>query len=95
MNKTIKALKTEIETIKKSQKETTLELDNLGKRSQVIDASITNRIEEIEERISDAKDTIENIDTTVKENAEIKKLQNQNISSKILNYHRQRKQGIP
>jgi hypothetical protein len=39
-----------------------------------MDASITNRIQEIEERISGAKDTVENIDTTVKENAKCKKL---------------------
>jgi mRNA-degrading endonuclease YafQ of YafQ-DinJ toxin-antitoxin module len=57
MNKIIQDLKTEIETIKKSQRDTTLELENLGKRSRVIDASITNRIQEIEERISDAEDT--------------------------------------
>jgi len=56
----------EIETIKKSQRETTLEIENLGKRSEVIDASITNRIQEIEERISGGKDTVENFDTTVK-----------------------------
>jgi cell fate (sporulation/competence/biofilm development) regulator YmcA (YheA/YmcA/DUF963 family) len=59
----------EIETIKKSQR-TTLEIENLGKRSGAIDTSITNRIQEIEERISGAEDTIENIDTTVKENAQ-------------------------
>ena len=58
----------ELETTKKSQKETTLELENLGKRSGVIDASITNRIQEIEERISGTEDTLENIDITVKEN---------------------------
>jgi uncharacterized coiled-coil protein SlyX len=69
----------ELETIKKSQRKTTLELENLGKRSGVIDASITNRIQEIEERISGAEDTIENIDTTVKENAKNKKLLIQNI----------------
>jgi predicted nucleic acid-binding Zn-ribbon protein len=69
LNKTIQDLKMEIETIKKSQRGTTLELENLGKRSGVIDASITNRIQETEERISGAEDTIENIDTTVKENA--------------------------
>jgi hypothetical protein len=50
-----------------------LEIGNLGKRSGVIDASIANRIQEIEERISGAEDTIENIDTTVKENAKCKK----------------------
>jgi hypothetical protein len=59
----------EIETIKKSQRETTLKIENLGKRSGVIDASTTNKIQEIEERISGAEDTIENIDTTLKENA--------------------------
>ena len=69
----------ELETIKKSQRETTLELENLGKRSGVIDASITNRIQEIEERIWGAEDTIENIDKTVKENAKSKKLLTQNI----------------
>ena len=69
----------ELETIKKSQSETTLEIENLGKSSGVIDASITNRIQEIEEGISGAEDTIENIDTTVKENAKSKKLLTQNI----------------
>ena len=37
-------------------------LGNLGKRSGVIYASITNRIQEIEDRISGAEDTIENTD---------------------------------
>jgi uncharacterized coiled-coil protein SlyX len=78
-NKTIQDLKLELETIKKSQRETTLELENQGKRSGVIDASITNRIQELEERISGAEDTIENMDTTVKENAQSKKLLTQNI----------------
>ena len=53
----------EIETLKKSQREKTLVIENLGKRSRIIDASITNRIQEIEERISGAEDAIENIDT--------------------------------
>ena len=73
MNKTIQDLKMEMETIKKSQRETTLERENLGKNSGLIDASITNRIQEIEERISGAEDTIENIDTTIKENAKCKR----------------------
>ena len=72
MNKTIQYLKIEIETIKKSQRETTLVIENLGKRSVVIDGSITNTIQEIEEKILGAEDTIENIDTTVKENAKCK-----------------------
>ena len=79
MNKTIQDLKMELETIKKSQRETTLELENIGKKLGAIDASITNRIQEIEERISGTEDTIENIDTIVKENAKCKKLLIQNI----------------
>jgi predicted nucleic acid-binding Zn-ribbon protein len=51
LNKTIQDLKMEIERIKKSQRETTLEIENLGERSGIIGASITNRIQEIEERI--------------------------------------------
>jgi uncharacterized protein YlxW (UPF0749 family) len=39
LNKTIQDLKMEIETIKKSQMETTLEVENLGKRWGIIDAS--------------------------------------------------------
>jgi hypothetical protein len=55
--------------------------DNLGERKlrkeiRTIDASITNRIQEIEERISSTKDTIENMDTAVKENAKCKKAPN-------------------
>jgi hypothetical protein len=60
--------------IKKSQRETTLQIENLGKRLGVIDARITNRVQKIEERISGVVDTIENIDKTVKENAKCKKL---------------------
>jgi hypothetical protein len=44
LNKTFHDLKMEIETIKKSQRDTILEIENLGKRSGAIDASITNRI---------------------------------------------------
>ena len=45
----------EVKTIKKSQRETTLEIENLGKKSGAIDANITNRIQEVEERISCAQ----------------------------------------
>jgi predicted transcriptional regulator len=65
----------EIETLKKIQSETTLEMENLGKRARVTEASITNNeIQEIKERISSIKYTIEDIDTTVKENTKSKKL---------------------
>jgi predicted nucleic acid-binding Zn-ribbon protein len=79
LNKTIQDLKMQLETIKKSQTETTLEIENLGKKSGAIDASITNRIQEIEERISGAEDSIENIDTTIKDNAKCKNILIQNI----------------
>ena len=50
LNRTIKDLKREIDTIKKS--EATLEIETLGKKSGTIDASISNKIQEMEERIS-------------------------------------------
>jgi Ni/Co efflux regulator RcnB len=64
--KTTQDLKLEIKSIKKSQRETTLGIENVGKRSGVIDASITNRTQEIEERISGAEDNIENNNTASK-----------------------------
>ena len=41
LSKTIQDLKTEVETTKKSQRETILEIENLGKKSGAIDANIT------------------------------------------------------
>jgi len=49
LNRTIQDLKMEIKTIRKSQRETTLKVENLGKRPGVVDISITNRIQEIKE----------------------------------------------
>ena len=49
LNKTVQDLQMEAETIKKSQRETTLDIENLGKKSGFMDASINNRIQEIEE----------------------------------------------
>jgi hypothetical protein len=69
LNKTIQKSKMKVETIKKTQRETTLEIEILGKKSGTIDMSISNRIQEMEERISGAEDSIENMDTTIKENA--------------------------
>ena len=73
LNKTIQDLKVEAETIKKSQSETYLEIENLGKNSGVINASLNNRIH--------AEDTIENIDSTVNGQRKCKmhKACNQNI----------------
>jgi chromosome segregation ATPase len=73
MNQTILDIKREVDTIKKTQSEATLEIENLGKKSGTIHVSISNRIQEMEERISGAEDSIENIGTTIKENAKCKK----------------------
>jgi uncharacterized coiled-coil protein SlyX len=40
---------------------------------------MTSRIKEIEERISGADNTIENIDTTIKENEKCEKILSQNM----------------
>ena len=64
----------EMETINKRLKETTLEVENLKKKSGVTYASISNRLQEMEERISEAKDNIENMDKTVREDAKAKNL---------------------
>ena len=69
----------EIETITKSEMEATWEMENLGKRSGVTDASITNRIQEIDERISVSEDTIQDRETTLKKNTKSKNLLFQNI----------------
>jgi predicted nucleic acid-binding Zn-ribbon protein len=66
MNKTILDLKKEVYTIKKTQSEAMLEIETLGKKSATIDASISNRIQEMEDRISGAEDYIENISTSKK-----------------------------
>ena len=79
MNKTILDLKREVDTINKTQSEATLEIETLGKKWGTIDASISKRIQEMEERISSTKDSIENIGTTIKENAKWKKILTQNI----------------
>ena len=79
MNKTILDVKREVDTIKKTESEATLEIETLGKKSGTIDASINNRIQEMEERISGAQDSIENISTTIKENGKCKKILTQNI----------------
>jgi hypothetical protein len=73
LNKVVQDLKVELETIRETQMEATLEMENLGNRSGITDESITNRIQEIEERISGVEATLEDIDTSVKENTKHKK----------------------
>jgi uncharacterized coiled-coil protein SlyX len=69
----------EVETVKKTQMAANLEMENLEKRSGITDVSITNRIQEMEERISGVEDMVEEIDKTVKENLKHKKLLTQSI----------------
>jgi hypothetical protein len=79
LNKTIQDLKREVEAIRETKSATTLEIETLGKKSGIIDVSISNRIQEMEERISGAEDSIGNIGTTIKENTKCKKILTQNI----------------
>jgi predicted nucleic acid-binding Zn-ribbon protein len=74
LNKNIQDIKMEVETIKKTQRETTLEMEILGKKSGTIDVSISNRIQEMEKTISGTEDSIENMESTIKENAKSKKI---------------------
>ena len=69
----------EIETIKKTQSERILEIEILGKKSGTLDASIRNRIQEMEGRDPGAEDSIENMDTAIKENAKCKMILTQNM----------------
>jgi methyl-accepting chemotaxis protein len=56
-----------------------LEIENLGEKSATIDEHISKRIKEMEERISVAEDSIENVGTTIKENGKCKKILTENI----------------
>jgi hypothetical protein len=79
LNKSIQDLKVKVETIKKTQIETTVEIETLGRKSGTIYAIISNRIKEMEERTSSAEDSIGNMETTTKENANCKRTLTQNI----------------
>ena len=71
MNKTIQDLKTEIERQKKPEE--TIEMEIMRKQSGTTNASINSRIQEMEENLSTVKDTIEEIDSQVKENFKFNK----------------------
>ena len=73
-NKMVQYLKLELETVKKTQTKEILEMKYLGKKTGATDASITNRIQEMEERVSGIEDMIEEINTSIKENVKSEKL---------------------
>ncbi|ERE69936.1 LINE-1 type transposase domain-containing protein 1 [Cricetulus griseus] len=76
---TVQSMKAEIDTIKKTQNEAMLEMERLDKRSGTKDVSITNRIQEMEERISAIEDSLEDIHSSTKENLKSNKSLTQNI----------------
>ena len=79
INKTVQELKVKIEAIKKTQPEEILEMENLGKRTGTIDGQHHQQNTGGEERISDIKDTIEENDTSIKENVKAKNFLKKNI----------------
>ena len=61
VRETVQDLKNEMEVMKKTQTKGRVEMENLGKQTGTTETSITNRIQEIEERISDTGDSTEKI----------------------------------
>jgi predicted nucleic acid-binding Zn-ribbon protein len=59
MNKIIQNLKVEIESIKETQTDGNLEMKILETQTGTLEASLTNRIQKMEERLSDVEDNIE------------------------------------
>ena len=76
VKKKVQKLKIEIDTIKKIQAKRIQGIENLGKWTGTTETSIINRLEEI---ISGAEDTIEKIDSLLKENIKFNKFLTQNI----------------
>jgi hypothetical protein len=76
MSAIVQDLKMEIEAIIKKKKTTQnlgmLEMENLRKRTGTPNINITNKIQEMEERISGIENTIEEMNTSVKENVKSK-----------------------
>ena len=66
LNQITQDLKMDVETLKKTQRETNLQIEILGTKSGTIDAGISNRMQEMGERISGGDNSIESMDTTKK-----------------------------
>ena len=74
LNEAIQGLKMEVETIKETQMEASLEMENLGKRTGITGVIITNIMQEREERILGVEDILEEIESTVNANSKHRKL---------------------
>ena len=79
VKKIVQDLKTEIEAIKKTQTEGTLEMENLDKWPGTTEASINNKTQEMEEKISSVEDMIEKIDLSAQNNVKSNTFLTQNI----------------
>ena len=66
MNETVQDLKIEIKAIKKTKIEEILEMKNFEIQTGTTGADFANGIQELEERILNIEDMIEEIDTPVK-----------------------------
>ena len=64
MSITVLNLKIEIEILKKTQTEGILKMQNLGKTVGITKDSITNRIQEMKERILGFEDLVEQIESS-------------------------------
>ena len=67
-----------MEVMKKTQTKGRLDMQNLGKVTETKETSITNRIKEIEKRISDTDDNTEEINSLIKEQNKCNKFLTQN-----------------
>ena len=79
MNKTVEDLKMQIAAMQVIQTGEILEMKEQGKMIESTDTRITHSIQEMEVRISGIEDTIEEIDTLIKENVKSKKFLTENI----------------
>ena len=66
MNKSTQCLKMEIESVKETQIEGNLEMKNWGSWTRDSEASLSNRIQEVEEKTSGIEDKMEEIETSQK-----------------------------
>jgi uncharacterized phage infection (PIP) family protein YhgE len=76
LKKAVQDIKVEVETIKKTQRKVIMKMENLGNRSEITGVHITNRIQEIQERISGIEYTLEEL---TQQSSKIQNIKIQNI----------------